>query len=124
MTPVQLQQTEAQLERAVVDLAKFNGWLVYHTRNSRGSEPGFPDLVLVRGARLVFAELKTGKGRVSPAQKVWLDALTGVADEAADRAASIDGEWGAGDSTEFQTHVEVATWRPSDWPEIERTLAR
>ncbi len=42
----------------VKDLARLCGWRVYHTLNSRGSDPGFPDLVLPRGSSLVFAELK------------------------------------------------------------------
>ena len=55
--------------------AKQNGWEVYHTHDSRRSEPGFPDLVLVRD-RVLFRELKTNTGRISPAQKHWGAVLT------------------------------------------------
>ena len=105
MSTIELQQTEAQFQQAVIDLARACGWLVYHTLISRGSEPGFPDLVLVRGEILIFAELKTEKGRISTAQCDWIEALS--------RSALAAGD-----------HVTVRLWRPSDWPEIERMLAR
>lgn len=66
--------SEAQFQSHVVALAHRLGWLVYHTHDSRRSEPGFPDLVLVRG-RTLFRELKTSSGVLSKAQRVWLDRL-------------------------------------------------
>lgn len=66
--------SESQFQSHVVALAHRLGWLVYHTYSSRRSEPGFPDLVLVRG-RTLFRELKTGSGVLSKAQRVWLDRL-------------------------------------------------
>ena len=36
---------------------------------------GFPDLVLVRGPRLLFRELKKEGGRLSEHQEQWRDAL-------------------------------------------------
>ena len=61
----------------------------YHTYNSRRSEPGFPDWVIV-GQHLMFRELKTERGRLSAAQIAWLDDL---------KAAGQD----------------AGIWRPSDW---------
>ena len=81
---------ERAFQEAVLQLARLHGWLAYHTHDSRRSQAGFPDLVLVRGQRVVFAELKSAKGRVRPAQRVWLDRL-----EAAG--------------------AETYLWRPSDW---------
>lgn len=75
MTTAQLQQTEAQFEQAVVEYAKLAGWKAFHPFDSRRSEPGFPDLTLVRGDRLVFAELKAEQGRLSNAQVNWMHAL-------------------------------------------------
>jgi hypothetical protein len=71
------QMTERALQDAVVELASRLGWLTYHTHDSRRSQPGFPDLVLVHEPwrRLLVVELKREKGRLSPAQRVWLDAL-------------------------------------------------
>lgn len=71
--------TERQLQDQIVRMAKVQGWLCYHTYDSRRSAPGFPDLVLVHpgrsGAPIIFAELKTEKGRVRPEQQAWIDAI-------------------------------------------------
>lgn len=82
----------------IVKDAGLLGWRTYHTLDSRGSAAGFPDLVLVRRDRLVMAEVKREKGRVTAAQQGWLDDLA--------RVATID------------TYL----WRPSDWPTIEGVL--
>ncbi len=73
--------TEKQLTGQVVDLAKQLGWRRYHTYRSERSEPGWPDEALVRD-RLVLLELKTERGRLSPAQKDWLRALRAAGVEA------------------------------------------
>ena len=69
--------TEVQFQRAVLDLAAYRGWLVFHDFDSRRNTAGFPDLVCVheRTGDLVFAELKSDRGRVSQVQQRWLDAL-------------------------------------------------
>lgn len=67
--------TEKQLQNLVLKTAKQFGWAAYHTYDSRRSEPGFPDLVLVKD-RVLFRELKTDTGRISPAQKAWGEVLT------------------------------------------------
>jgi hypothetical protein len=103
--------SEAELQQAVVDLARLNGWLIFHTLDSRGSAAGFPDLVLVRAGQLVVAELKTETGRVHPEQQTWLDALAGV-EQACQEAHH--------DMCGVDTHI----WRPSDWPSIQRRLTR
>ena len=88
--------TEKQFQSHIVHFAKMRGWLVYHTHDSRRSEPGFPDLVLVRG-RVLFRELKTDKGRVTPDQKAW--------------AASLE-----------QAESDYKLWRPSMMPDIYKEL--
>jgi hypothetical protein len=80
---------EKDFQRTVLELAELRRWLCYHTYDSRRSQAGFPDLVLVRRGRLIFAELKTDVGRVSDPQQEWLKAL---------------------DSTAAEVHV----WRPVD----------
>jgi VRR-NUC domain len=92
--------TEAELQAAVIELARVLRWRVAHFRPAKtergwrtavqGDGVGFPDLVLVRDGRLVFGELKSASGRVGPEQSVWLGEL-GVAG------------------------VEVYVWRPADW---------
>ena len=69
--------TEKAFQAHIVKYARNRGWFVYHTYDSRKCEPGFPDLVLVRD-NVLFRELKSEKGRVTPTQKAWGDALTGA----------------------------------------------
>jgi hypothetical protein len=77
--------TEKELQGLVIDAAKLTGWRVYHTHDSRRSEPGFPDLVMVKGHRLIFSEL----GKTTPAQDSWIEALA--------------------------PNAEVYLWRPQHW---------
>ena len=90
--------SEAEFQRTVIELARLHRWLPYHTHDSRRSNRGFPDLVLVRDGRLIFAELKTAKGQTSPDQRLWLAELG-------------------------KAHPDVYLWRPGDWREIEEILA-
>ena len=87
---------EKDFQQMVEELFRLKGWLVYHTLRSKGSEPGFPDLVMLKDGRLVVAELKTEKGRISAPQFRWIEEFSLVAE------------------------AEVHLWRPSDWEEIER----
>lgn len=76
---------EATLQARVMDLARLHGWLAYHTHDSRrSSAKGFPDLVLVHARRrlVLYRELKAHKGRVTPDQQAWLDALTAAGQDA------------------------------------------
>lgn len=76
--------SEKELQSQVVAQAKALGWMVYHTHDSRRSEPGFPDLVLVHARHgVLFRELKRASGRVSAAQKAWLAGLEAAGADAA-----------------------------------------
>lgn len=66
---------EEELLRFVRWTAKQHGWLVYHTHDSRGSEPGFPDIVATNGEQLLFSELKSNKGKLTMEQQQWLELL-------------------------------------------------
>lgn len=70
--------SESEFQQAIVDAAHASGWLVYHTYDSRRSEPGFPDLVLIRGAELLVVEVKRETGKTTPAQEQWLEAFGAV----------------------------------------------
>jgi hypothetical protein len=61
-------------QQQVVALARTLGYRSYHTLRSKGSQPGYPDLTLVRD-RVVFLELKTESGKTTGKQKEWLSAL-------------------------------------------------
>jgi hypothetical protein len=89
-------RSEKGFMAAVIAFAKLHRWKVYHTHDSRRSEAGFLDLVLVR-ERVLFAELKDEKGHVSDAQADWIAALLGAG-------------------------ASVFVWRPGDWDQIERVL--
>lgn len=89
--------TEYQFQNKIVTLARYLGLKVYHTYDSRRSDPGFPDLVIVGKSGVIFAELKSAKGRVTAHQKMWLESLAGAG-------------------------APTYLWRPDDWPEIQQVL--
>ena len=74
-------EPEARFQSRVIALAKRAGWLVYFTHRSTHSPAGYPDLCMVKPAsatsrgRLIYAELKVGRGKLSTDQMVWLEAL-------------------------------------------------
>jgi hypothetical protein len=74
---------EADFQAQLVKAAKRLGWRAYHTLNSRGSEPGFPDLVLAhqRWNRIVFAELKSDAGQLTLDQAWWAAVLSAAGQE-------------------------------------------
>lgn len=67
--------SEKALLEQVRQLAALARGRTYHTHNSRGSEPGFPDVVLLVPPRAWFLELKTETGVVKSEQAEWIDAL-------------------------------------------------
>jgi len=89
--------TEAQFQQKVTDLCDWLGLKWHHETDSRKSKKGFPDLVIAGPGGVLFAELKSQKGRVSAAQRGWLSTL---------------GDAGA----------NCYLWRPSDWPDVEARL--
>lgn len=92
--------TEAELQAWVTTSARMLGWLAYHTHDSRHSEAGFPDCVLVRPPRMIVAELKSMKGKVTAGQQLWLDAF---------KALALPG-------------VQVHVWRPDQLDDILEVL--
>jgi hypothetical protein len=111
--------SEAEFMKQVIEYAKLHCWLAVHFRSTRtlradgsvryqtpvqADGAGWPDLVLVREARgdregrVVFAELKTDRGRVRPGQVEWIRCLQSAG-------------------------AEAYLWRPGDWKFVERVLA-
>ena len=91
--------TEADFTTMVVNLAYLYGWKVCHFRpakTARGyrtalqGDKGLPDIIAARNGRVVFAELKVGKNKLTPDQEGWIHHLGG------------------------DTYI----WRPEDWDEI------
>lgn len=101
--------SERAFQESVIQAAQMLSWRVAHFRPAetkhgwrtpvQADGAGFPDLVLVRPPRVLFAELKAERGKPTQAQITWLDELT---------AAST---------------VESYLWRPSSWDEIAEVLA-
>jgi hypothetical protein len=81
--------TEADLQRLVIELCDRLGLHHYHTFDSRRSEPGWPDLVII-GDAIIYRELKSRAGVLTPAQRRW-----------GSRIERAGGDW--------------AVWRPVDW---------
>jgi len=67
--------SEKELQSTVLEAMRWMGWKCYHTHDSRRSEPGFPDLIAVKGSRMMAVEFKAEKGVIKASQIEWLDAL-------------------------------------------------
>lgn len=69
--------SERDLENAIRGLfSDLPALKAYHTFDSRRSPSGFPDWVIAGPRGVLFRELKKQRGRVTPDQQEWLDALT------------------------------------------------
>jgi hypothetical protein len=89
--------TEKQWMEQVIELATRYRWQHFHVYDSRRSDPGWPDLTLVRPPDLLFAELKTDRGRLSVAQRTWIERLR-------------------------ECGQEIHVWRPRDFADIHERL--
>jgi len=99
--------SEKEFQNKVIALAIMYGWRVTHFRASQvggkwmtaiQGHSGFPDLCMAHPDKgLVFAELKTERGKLEPAQINWLRTLDAAG-------------------------AEVHVWRPSDMQSITNLL--
>src|SRR5436190_21301303 len=99
---------EQSFQTVVVEVARLAGWRVAHFRPARTKNgwktpvtadgAGWPDLVLVRPPRLIFAELKSETGELRPNQTEWLDVLR------------------------LLPSAETYLWRPKDWDALVEIL--
>lgn len=102
-----LKPTEAAFQRQVIDYSGLCGWRRIHFRPAIGhhgryqtpllGDKGFPDTTLVRGDRLIFAELKVRPNKPSVDQEAWLAALA-------------------------KAGAATYVWYPEDWSEIMEVL--
>lgn len=90
---------EEAFRQQVRGIARMFGWMMYHTYDSRRSDPGFPDEVFAhpQRKRVLFVEFKNEKGKLTQAQWNWLNAL------------AVAGQ-------------EVAVWRPQQMDRIRMVL--
>lgn len=92
--------SERLFQEAVLQLAILNGWQHFHPSPAqkrpgvwRTDGKGFPDLVLAHRDRgVIFAELKTSTGKMTPEQRTW--------------------------EYNLYPHVEFYLWRPADLERI------
>ena len=105
----QLKISEAEFQRQVIDIAIWNNWLIDHTPPMRsakgaiftGGLTGKTDLVLfsLKGKGIIYAELKSETGKLSPAQAVFKNVI-------------------------IDNGGEYYLWKPSDLPFIMERLSR
>ena len=99
--------TELDFMHQVTGYAVLRGWDWLHIRPGRTKDSwrtpvsgtlgaGFPDLLLIRGSRIIFAELKRDGGKPTADQRRVLDVLGQAA--------------------------EAYCWTPKDWDFLEREL--
>jgi hypothetical protein len=98
--------TETEFSTFVIDTAHLFGWKVAHFRPARTKHgwvtpvaadgKGYPDLTMVR-ERVIFAELKVGRNKLSEEQASWVAALASAG-------------------------AEIKVWRPEDEDLIVETL--
>jgi len=88
---------EAEWHRQVEQIAGLCRWTKYHTRDSRGSDEGFPDLILLRPPRWVVAELKKMGEDPTAEQLEWLRLFAACG-------------------------AETFVWRPSDFDQVSTVL--
>ena len=119
LLPISL--TEKQFAQQIIDLCKLFGWRYYRTWLSVHSPAGFPDIVMVRPPRLIFAELKSEIGKLSPEQEAWLDGLKECQKTITFEPIVIRGEPLRGNFP-LLTIPEVYLWRPNQFDEIVELL--
>lgn len=74
-----LVSSEAEWERWVVAAARLFGWRVAKINAAPNlSDSGVPDLLLARGGRVLFIELKVEGGGTTPEQERWIEELDGA----------------------------------------------
>lgn len=96
------EMSEEELLVAVQTELNLGRWRWHHVRRSdlavTQGDPGWPDLVALRGPDLLAIELKRADGTHRPGQEAWLEAFAAV------------------------RHVRAGTWRPADLDVIRRIL--
>ena len=112
--------TEAEFATQVEEALDTFGWRWTHFRPARtangyrtpiSGHKGFPDYVAVHKdkQRLLFVELKSDKGTLSPEQKDWIGDLTECSRARVEHGSLV-------------MSYEVYVWRPSDSDTMVETL--
>ena len=104
---------EKDFQQSIIEYAELCGWFVYHVARVKrqlraATSVGYPDLTLLRGSQMIFAELKVGNNRLTEDQRRWMDRFNYFFHDIYLSSKAFRGG--------------VYVWRPEDWPEIERIL--
>ena len=81
--------TERELQATIIEIFEAVGRQVFHVGDSRkevrngdtytlvgdAQTAGYPDLTIAGGGEVIWAELKSSRGKLEPEQVEWLDAL-------------------------------------------------
>jgi hypothetical protein len=99
--------SETEFLSQVLEYAKLYRWRSAHFRPAQtargwrtavqGDGKGFPDCVFVKATKLIVAELKVGKNKVTDEQQDWLNHFAAAG-------------------------IPAYVWYPTDWTEIESVL--
>ena len=101
----------------VVKLARLCGWRPYHTHDSRRSAAGFPDLILIKDAELIAAELKAGaRTSTTPEQLYWLGSVQPAC------SGCVALVWRPNKAPKAEKWWRVETSEGADWGAIGRRL--
>jgi hypothetical protein len=106
---------EIEFERAIVDLAHTFGWKVASFRQAGTGKgwrtpvkydgKGYVDLTMVHSSgKIIFAEIKAAKGKLSPEQVAWQETLLLA-------------------STPWGDNVRYFVWKPKDSNQIAKVLS-
>ena len=122
--------SEKDFSRQVEDLLKTFHWRWCHFRPARtergwrtalSGHQGFPDYIATKGNRLLFAELKSEKGKLSPEQELWIDSLRECVRHITLEPVQV-GKMTMPPHGKLVPSFEVYVWRPSDFDEIVEIL--
>lgn len=131
MSSVLPKLSERDFMEQVTQLAEIRGWSWAHFRPAETAKgwrtpvsgplgKGWPDLVLVRphDRRLIFAELKSDYGAVSPEQAGVISTLAAIEHHPTPMDIPLRSK-----APLAHPSIEVVVWRPMDWDKIEVKLA-
>ena len=66
---------EGEILKQVRDYLRWRGWKVYRIQQGLGCHRGMSDLICVKDGKVLFLEIKTPKGKLSPHQEKFRDEI-------------------------------------------------
>jgi hypothetical protein len=62
---------ETQIKRMIKQYLNYKGWFHFPLTAGLGAYPGAPDMIAIKAGRVVFIEVKTPTGKLSPHQQAF-----------------------------------------------------